>query len=399
MKIFLAFTLMLSILFPLSASGQYTDDRQRTINEARHLKNIYKTEAAIDLLSTLVSADSFDAEVLSELADCHMQTGDLESAASTYHLLSLKDTMNVLYKVKLMNIAYRQKSYPSCIELGRNILQLDTIPAIISLTGDAFNQMEARDSALVYYNMCLGINPYSTSVISKASKIYLDRKEYENVFNLVDPYLQADSTNMDIRGIKGLAYYLKGEYKKSEEVFQKMEDDGNDGYNVHFYLGQNQWHNNNYLSAREELQKAWQIDSSDVNLAFTIASVMMSTGQTIETAGPWLDRAVEMISPDPSTLARIFRQYGLGYMRSEKFKPAIDYYLKSYELDKDSFSALSSIAYCYERLKDWKHAKEYYELYLARGKKGSEGYNFAIEGLNYVKEQLFMEEKSPITEN
>lgn len=393
MKKLYALALMLSLLLSASAPGQDSADRQKALTEARRLKNIYKTEAAIDLLSTLVSADSFDVEVLGELADCHMQAGDLESAASTYSLLSLKDPMNVLYKVKMMNIAYRQKRYPSCIELGRSILQLDTIPAIISLTGDAFNQMEEGDSALVYYNMALGLNPYNTSVISKASKIYLGRKDYDNVFNLVEPYLQADSTNMDIRGIKGLACYLKGDYNKSEEVFQKMEDDGNDSYNVHFYLGQNQWHNNKHLYARKELQKAWQIDSSDVNLAYTIASVMMECGQSIEDAGPWLDRAVEMISPDPSTLARIFRQYGLGYMRAEKFKPAIEYYLKSCELEKDSFSVLSSIAYCYERLKDWKHAKEYYEKYLARAKKGSDGYIFANEGLTYVKEQLFMEEK------
>ena len=113
----------------------------------------------------------------------------------------------------------------------------------------------------------------------------------------------------------------------------------------------------------------------------------------IDAAKPWLDKAVEMISPDPSTLARIYREYALGYMRSEEFKPAIDYYSRSYELDKDSFSALSSIGYCYERLKDWSRAKEYYELYLTRAKKGSSGYKFAVESLDYVKQQLFMEER------
>ena len=94
---------------------------------------------------------------------------------------------------------------------------------------------------------------------------------------------------------------------------------------------------------------AGQIDSSDVNLAYTIASVIMDSGQGIDAAKPWLD--------------------------------------------KDSFSALSSIGYCYERLKDWKYAKDYYELYLTRAKKGSSGYNFAVESLDYVKQQLFMEEK------
>lgn len=386
------FLLVLSLLIPVSLSGQ-NSDRQSVLGEARRLKSIYKTEAAIDLLSTLVSAESFDAEVLGELADCHMQVGNLEAAASTYELLSLRDPKNILYKVRMMNIAYRLKGYPACAEMGRAILQLDTIPAMVSLTGDAFNQMEIRDSALAYYNMYLRINPYNTSVLSKAARIHLDRKEFESVHALVDNYLQADSSDMDVRAIKGLAYYLKGEYKKSEEVFRKMEDDGNDSYNVHFYLGQSQWHNNRYRDAETELQMAWQIDSSDVNLAYTIGAVLLEGGHGMDAARPWLDRAVEMISPNPATLARIYREYGLGYLRSERFEPAIDYYLRSYELDRESFSALSSVAYCYEKLKDWKHAREYYELYLTRARKGSRGYNFAVESLDYVKQQLFMEEK------
>lgn len=393
MRSLYAISLMLTILSAASAAGQDDVDRQSVITEARRLKNIYKTEAAIDLLSTLLNSENSDVEVLGEIADCHVQAGDLESAASTYNMLSVMNPTNVLYKVKLMNIAYRFKQYPACVELGRDVLQLDTIPAMISLTGDAFNQMEARDSALAYYKMYMGINPYNASVLSKAAKIYLDRKEYDDALSLADSYLQVDSTNMDIRGIKGVAYYLKGDFKKSEDIFQRMEDEGNDGYNVHFYLGQNQWHNNKHYYAMEELQKAWQIDSSDVNLAYTIASVIMDSGQGIDAAKPWLDKAVEMISPNPTTLARIFREYALGYLRSEKFTSAIDYYSRSYELDKDSFSALSSIGYCYERLKDWKHAKDYYELYLTRAKKGSSGYNFAVESLDYVKQQLFMEEK------
>lgn len=396
MKRFCILALTLSILCPVNASGQDrtgNDDRLAILAEARQLKSIYKTEAAIDLLSTLAGADSFDADVLNELADCHMQAGDLEAAASTYNLLSLKDPGNVLYKVKMMNIAYRLKSFTACTDLGRTILQLDTIPAMISLTGDAFNQIEAKDSALAYYNLYLELNPYSIPVLSKAAKIHLDRKEYDAAHNLADSYLQADSTNMDMRSIKGVAYYLKGDYKKSEEVFQKMEDDGNDSYNVHFYLGQNQWHNGKPFYARKELLKAWQIDSSDVNLAYTMASVIMEGGQAIDAAKPWLDKAVDMISPNPTTLARIYREYALGYMRSEEFKPAIEYYSKSYELDKDSFSVLSSIGYCHERLKDWKHAREFYELYLTRAKKGSSGYKFAVESLDYVKQQLFMEEK------
>jgi tetratricopeptide (TPR) repeat protein len=67
-------------------------------------------------------------------------------------------------------------------------------------------------------------------------------------------------------------------------------------------------------------------------------------------------------------------------------------YLKAYEYNLSYISALSTIAYCYEVLKDYKKAEEYYEKYLKFAKEGTENYNFAKKGLEYVKGQLFMEE-------
>lgn len=61
---------------------------------------------------------------MSVLAECPLQSGDYETAASTYYILSA---------VK---------------------------PGIIALTTDAFNMAGETDSALVYYNKIVPKNPY-----------------------------------------------------------------------------------------------------------------------------------------------------------------------------------------------------------------------------------------------
>ena len=79
-------------MFPIIPKAQEKDAlsiKQKTISEARYLKSRYKTDKAITLLSGLLRPDCFDEELLSELADCHMQAGDYESAASTYRMLQL----------------------------------------------------------------------------------------------------------------------------------------------------------------------------------------------------------------------------------------------------------------------------------------------------------------------
>ena len=83
----------------------------------------------------------------------------------------------------------------------------------------------------------------------------------------------------------------------------------------------------------------------------------------------------------------------MGYMRSNQFDMALDYYLKSWETDKSKYSVLSNIAYCYEQKKNYKSALEWYEKYLKVAKPGSRGYNFATQSVKYLKGELFMDEK------
>lgn len=384
-------TICLSQPIASAQSPEVGKDRKATIEEARHLKSIYKTEKAIELLSELIAPGQFDEEVLNELADCHTQAGDLEAAAGTYSTLLLMNPDNLMYRIRLMNIAYRSKDYQASSALGISIIQRDTIPAIVSLTADSFNMMSMPDSALAYYGLYLSRNPAKPAVVSKAAKIHLDRKEYKEALALAEGCLQVDSTDMDIRGLQGLVYFQMGEFSRSEEVFQKMADNGNDSYSVHLYLGQNKWRNRKHLQALDELEKAWQIDSSDVNLAYSIGAVMNECGLG-DKARPWFDRAVKLITPDPETLGKIQREYALSYMKSEQFRPAVELYLQAWETDSSKYSVLSNIAYCYERLKDWKKAEKYYLKYLEYGKPGSSGRKYAEEALEYVRQQLFMEE-------
>ncbi|MGM9736827.1 MAG: tetratricopeptide repeat protein [Candidatus Cryptobacteroides sp.] len=395
MKKLLSFILSIIYLCQSFASAQTSGtvkDRQAVIEEARYLKSIYKTEKAIELLSGLLSPEQFDEEVMNELAECHIQAGDLESAANMYSTLLMMNPESILYRIRMMSIAYRSKDYKASAEMGLSIIQRDTIPAIISLTGDSFNMANMPDSALAYYGMYMRLNPANPAVVSKAAKIHLARKEYDIVLDMAENYLQIDSTDMDIRGLQGLAYFQMGDFRKSEDVFQKMEDDGNDSYSVHIYLGQNQWRNKKHISALKELKTAWQIDSSDVNLAYSIGTIMREFGSDLNKVKPWFDRALDLITPDPEILGKIQREYALAYMKAEQFSNALDYYLKSWETDKSKYSVLSNIGYLYEQLKDWKKAEKYYLQYLNYGKPGSGGYKYVEESLAYVRQQMFMEE-------
>ena len=387
--------LLLGSLCVVHAQTQDSLDlRKGILAEARYLKSIYKTDEAIVKLSELVKPEGFDEDVLSELADCHFQSGDYESAAGTYFLLSSRAPDNILYKIRQMQTYARIKAWPQSIQAGREILQLDSIPAVLSFIGDSFRQMESADSALWYYRRSLAMRPMNESVVAKAVNVLIGKGDYDGAISLTGAFLAEDPDNTLVAPLEGLSYYRKGDYESAISVFQRQEDIGNDTYPIHYYLGQSYWHTKVMYRAEEELLSAWQIDSSDVNLAYSIAAVKSDGYRPFEKeVKPWLDKAWEMIQPDPATMSRLHQQYGLGYYRrQDSWDKAIEHYKEAYRYNPKFISALSTIAYCYEIKKEYKHALEWYEKYLKVATPGSQGYEFATKSIDYLKGELFMEE-------
>ena len=393
----LFFAVVLAAAF--SAAAQPAADsaaivRQAVFSEAQYLKSLYKTDEAIARLSTLVVPENFDEEVLSALADCHFQNGDYETAAGIWFMLTAHSPDNPLYKIKQMQTAYRMKDYRQSAEAGKAVLERDSIPAVAAFVGDAYNLGNQADSALVYYRRALALKPRNEAVVSKAANLLLAARDYDGVLALTGDYLSLDPDNLTVAPIRGLAYYLKAEYDSSLVVFERLEQLGQDSYPLHYYLGQNYWHTNVPYMAERELLKAWAIDSSDASLAWSIAAAHLEAYRNFDkTVRPWLDKAEAMIQPDSSLVSRIHQQYAIGYYRQDDFKRAIEHYKEAYRYNPQFISALSSIAYCYERLKQYRTALEWYEKYLALVPPGSKGYEFARKSIEYIKGELFMQEK------
>lgn len=382
----------------ICASAQAPDSlgyRQGVLAEARYLKSIYKIDKAIEKLSAFVKPGRFDEEFFSELADCHFQGGDYESAAGTYFMLTSRAPRNILYKIRQMQTYARLKAWPQSIQAGREVLQLDTIPAVLSFIGDQFRQMEQGDSALWYYRRSLALRPMNETVVAKAVNVLLGRDDYDGAIALTGDFLSEDPDNTLVAPLQGLSYYRKGDYESAIGVFQRQEELGNDTYPIHYYLGQSYWHTKVMYRAEEELLAAWQMDSSDVNLAYSIAAVKMDAHRSFEKEViPWLERAWEMIQPDPATMSRIHQQYGLGYYRrQDSWDKAIEHYKEAYRYNPKFIFALSTIAYCYEQKKDYQQALDWYEKYLALAKPGTRGHDFATQSVKYLKGELFMEGK------
>ena len=370
------------------------------LQKARCLRRLYRMQESVEVLAEVLYLDQFNIELMADLAESHMQVGNTMEAFTLYGTLSRMQPENPYFKTCQARILYKEKQYKESISICEDIAAQDSIPEILTLIADAYNNLGKADSALVYYNHILSKRPNHVPTMNKKADILLSAKQYQPVIEMSSEYLKEDPDNMTILPIYGLALYLNGSYPLSIEQFEHQRDLGDDSYAVHYYLGLNHYMMDNWPRAIEELEKAYQIDSSDVTLVYQLAHAKshmpIMTGMESHRLNPESERlyskALEMLQPSPTMMHNIYGSMAMARHTIAQYAEAIKYYELSYKYNPQNISALSSIGYCYERLKNYTKALEYYERYLKLGKPGTEGYRFVELSINYVKQEKFMEE-------
>ena len=308
------------------------------LQKARCLRRLYRMQESVEVLAEVLYLDQFNIELMADLAESHMQVGNTMEAFTLYGTLSRMQPENPYFKTCQARILYKEKQYKESISICADIAAQDSIPEILTLIADAYNNLGKADSALVYYNHVLAMRPMHVPTLSKKADILLSAKQYVPVIDMSREYLNEDPDNMTMLPIYGLALYLQGSYPLSIEQFEHQRDLGDDSYAVHYYLGLNHYMMDNWPRAVEELEKAYQIDSSDVTLVYQLAHAKshmpIMTGMESHRLNPESERlyskALEMLQPSPTMMHNIYGSMAMARHTIAQYAEAIKYYELSY---------------------------------------------------------------------
>ncbi len=373
--------LMILSLVPLAAQD---------LTPVRELKQLWKYDEAIAALTQMMADQGPRPELLEELADCHYQSGNAPEALDQYTLLAQMQPGKLLYQIRQMSLLYRAKQYPGAIDIGRGILQRDSITQVISMVGDAFNQLERRDSAEWYYRAALARRPHNEGVLNKLCSILLGREQHDEVLALADSFLDEEPDNLTILPVRGIARFAKKQYDDAETDFKHMCELGEDGYAVHYYLGQCAQKNGLLRDAEREFKLAWKRDSTDVNVALTIAQ--LTSDERKEDWEIWYDKALAMLQPDPkiiNTTAIAHQNYALSAYKHGKFDLCIAEYKKMLEFSPKHYAAYYMIAQSYELKQDYKTALSWYKKAQPYFSEGTRGREICDTGIQRMEAELF----------
>ena len=96
-------------------ASENADSVGLALQKARCLKKMYRADEAAGTLAEVLHLDQFNIGLLTELADCHTQAGNLQDAFGLYSILSGMQPENVYFKICIARILYHEKAYIECI--------------------------------------------------------------------------------------------------------------------------------------------------------------------------------------------------------------------------------------------------------------------------------------------
>ncbi len=364
--------------------------RTLSLMKARCQKRLYRFSEACSTLGPIAFME--DVEVMGELADAYASDGKLDDALGTYYTLVSQQPGNLFFRLQVMGLFNKMGAWDDCVAEGKEALQLDSLPQILAVVGHAYSKMRQVDSSLVYYGKALKMKPDNVGYLTSVCNLLLSREQYGEVVARTGKYLvNITPDEPEVESIYGFASYQMKNYDEAYKAFGKLKADGDNSYATFYYSGLSSLALKKYKEAADDFAIAWQIDSSGVMLAANYGTAL-SRSYRQEKALEMFGKAVKLMAPDPAAEFKIAYGQGFCLYSMERFSEAIPYYMRAYELDPSFISALSTVAYCYERGKDFAAAKQWYEKYLSVGKPGTRAYQFVEQSLEYVNGELFMEE-------
>lgn len=275
----------------------------------------------------------------------------------------------------------RAKLYFSNKKLNEAIIDAEFAVKIDSLKTQYYVQLceyyilaakseKAKDILL----KCNKLVPDNIDILLKLSELYLFVKQYDESMNYLQMAQEVDKQVPRIYFLRGIIFKEKGDTAKAINNFQITVDKDPQYYDAYVMLGLLYYRKQDSL-AIDYYKAAINLKPKSIEAHYGLAMFYQENKKEKNA----IDEYNLIINTIDSTY--IFAWYNIGYVNLEylkNYKEAIKYFTKTLQIDSTYIEAYYNRGYCYEKLHDFKKAKEAY----MKCKQIIPNYELAVKGLN-----------------
>lgn len=142
---------------------EWLEDQPETIDnlllKAESYEKLYNFTDALAVYQQLLQVNPDDIDLIISTAECASQAGNTEQSLQYWIKADSLSPDNLFLQTKKAMAYYRNGNWKETIVSSLNIFQTDSIPLLLRMTGDAFQNMGDPIWANYYYTKAYEKNP------------------------------------------------------------------------------------------------------------------------------------------------------------------------------------------------------------------------------------------------
>jgi len=302
-----------------------------------------RVKEAISILELADKRFPKERSIRKLLAAQYFDAGAYPKAELLYKSMVAEDSSDRSSWLKLAEIASARQQYGTSQEILQQVLYLDTTNLTgLMLMGDILTRQD-NSGATVYYKKAFQYYPDNQQAAYALANWDIQLDMPQGAVWTCEQILGKDSTNIKFRKLMGFALYRAGKPQSAIGQFELAGALGDSSAFTFKYLGISRYLTMDFPGAIPPLESALNRDSSDADIRFFLGASLATTTRKTE-AMYHLDKALELMQPDPAAVARIYSEQGNLKRLESEYESAYELYRLSWEADTTNPMALYYMA-------------------------------------------------------
>jgi len=318
---------------------------------------------AIVTMQTALDKTNDKSKVKSFLSKLYYEQGMYQEAVPLLDSI-IKDSIfdfNLIQERTSMYEYYKQNL--KAIDLLEKALKQDSLNSYYLIHLGENYLLAGKDSlAQKHLEIAYDLNPKDLVVSNKLASIYL-KTNPQLAVNICDSVLVRDSVNIRMLQKAATASLKLEKESQALQYYQRALSAGDSTLNTLKNAGMLLQKDLQFYDARALLQKAYQQDTTSLNVTYYLA-LATSNSPDLDEAIALFKKAEGLITPDSTIFALIYQQEAQIYSFQSKYKEALDYYQKSLKYNPNNIAIHFYCAYQYQKLEEDELALKYYTFFL-----------------------------------
>jgi tetratricopeptide (TPR) repeat protein len=269
--------------------------------------------------------------------------------------------------------------------------------------GDCFFRLDSLFQTFHNYYVALTFYPRNKSLWGTLTRILVTNNQAESAVEVGNEAIKIDATNVEAWKYLGVAYYKLGKASLADIALGNALTLGDSSFTAISHYGVISYHLQDYTEAEKYLEKAYQLDSNDINTMNYLATTYGYTGKS-QKGLDILDELDKMVAQFDTIGMKANIQRGYLLRRLNRNQEAANAFITAIKDFPKDIQNIWLVATCYDNAHNKKLAIDWYTRYLEkidpqwatkrRTKEELKEYefaNYAVDRIKTLKEELFWE--------